>query len=551
MTIVEEIKGLGTIKQAIPAIKNNENLLDRLIKATNFLDNSYSVSARLYCLNNNITNTPLCSCKKPLKFFKYNKGFYKTCGDPECKSKTFKAAAIKANTNRDWVSTVKKMQATNLKRIGTVSNLSKDSASRKYATYKLKEKYGVDSPLKNKIILNKRNNTTLKRFNTLNMLSLEKVKHTIREKYDVEHPMHNDAIKEKSRINSAITKNKILYDRLKLMNLSIIQQNSNVFTLKCNTCNSKLTNIFKQTIHRSFLANESLCYKCNPVNRFRSKQENEISNYIKTIYKNEVQLNRKYLNGIEVDIIIPELKIGFEFNGLYWHSDIYKDRSYHLDKLRKINKLGYNLINIWEDDWYYKKDIIKSIIKSKLNLLETRIYARKCTIKEVDSKTSRNFLDTNHLQGNINAKYKIGLYYDNTLVSLMTFGTRNNNLELLRFANKLDTTVIGGASKLFKYFLKTYKSNKSIISYANRDHSNGNLYRQLGFNLIGETKPGYWWTDKKNKFNRINFQKHKLIKEGYDPSMSEDEIMYSRKFFKVYNTGNLKYEYKQQKRLEN
>jgi hypothetical protein len=155
------------------------------------------------------------------------------------------------------------------------------------------------------------------------------------------------------------------------------------------------------------------------------------------------------------------------------------------------------------------------------------------------------------LQGNINAKYKIGLYHDNILVSLMTFGTRNNNLELLRFANKLDMTVIGGASKLFKYFLKTYKSNKSIISYANRDHSNGNLYRQLGFKLIGETKPGYWWTDKKNKFNRINFQKHKLIKEGYDPSMTEDEIMYSRKFFKVYNTGNLKYEYKQQKRLEN
>jgi hypothetical protein len=133
----------------------------------------------------------------------------------------------------------------------------------------------------------------------------------------------------------------------------------------------------------------------------------------------------------------------------------------------------------------------------------------------------------------------------------MTFGKKRKILgqqssidtyELLRFCNVLKTNVIGSASKIFNYFIKNY-SFKSIISYANCDISNGNLYKILGFKEIGHTGINYWWANGRAKYHRSNFMKYKLIKEGEDPNNSEYEIMKKRGFHKIYGTGNIKYEY--------
>ena len=147
------------------------------------------------------------------------------------------------------------------------------------------------------------------------------------------------------------------------------------------------------------------------------------------------------------------------------------------------------------------------------------------------------------MQGFIPSSIKLGLYFENELVSCMTFGKRKGKCELLRFCNKIDTTIVGGASKLFKYFLENYSIKEDIISYANTDISEGNLYETLGFSLEGKTGIGYWWGKGNQKFNRERFQKYKLIKEGNDPNLTEEEIMYKNGFFKIYNTGNLKYKY--------
>jgi hypothetical protein len=149
----------------------------------------------------------------------------------------------------------------------------------------------------------------------------------------------------------------------------------------------------------------------------------------------------------------------------------------------------------------FKKDIVKSRIKNILGLTGNKIYARKCEIREVKSSESKLFLNDNHIQGNVNSKIKLGLYYNDELVSLMTFGSLRKNLnqssidnvyELLRFCNKLNCSVIGGADKLLKHFIKEYNP-KEIISYADRRWSQGDLYSNLGFTEITKNKPNYWY----------------------------------------------------------
>jgi hypothetical protein len=257
---------------------------------------------------------------------------------------------------------------------------------------------------------------------------------------------------------------------------------------------------------------------------------------------------RKIING-ELDIYIPDLKLAFEFNGLYWHNELYKDKNYHLNKTELCEKNGIQLIHIYEDDWIYKQDIVKSMILNKLGKTSNKIYARKCEIREItDNKLVREFLDENHIQGFIGSKVKIGLFHENELVSLMMFGKRRvamgkktseeGEFELLRFCSKLNTNVVGGGNKLFKHFVKNYDP-KMITTYTDRSWSNGNLYNQLGFKYEGKTDPNYYYIIDGIRHHRFNFRKDILVKEGYDPSLTEHQIMLNRKIYRIYDSGSL------------
>ena len=114
----------------------------------------------------------------------------------------------------------------------------------------------------------------------------------------------------------------------------------------------------------------------------------------------------------EIDIYIPQKRFGIEYHGLYWHSEIYKPKNYHLLKTNECNKNGISLIHIFEDEWLYKKEIVVSILLNKIKQINTNIYGRKCEIREISSKISKDFLNKNHIQGNVNSKVKIGLYYE-------------------------------------------------------------------------------------------------------------------------------------------
>lgn len=289
---------------------------------------------------------------------------------------------------------------------------------------------------------------------------------------------------------------------------------------------------------------------CPSCNRF-DKKENSIIEFLKKNYDGKiVKGDRTILYGQEIDIYLPELKIGFEFNGIYWHSELFKHRNYHFDKSMYSRERGISLTHIWEDDYENKKEIVESIILNKIGKSK-KIYARKCEIEIInDNKLIRDFLEKNHIQGFTGSIIKIGLFYNKELVSIMTFGGLRKHMsqkqeigtyELLRFCNKINTTVVGGASKLLNYFIKNYDASK-IISYSDNSRGHGNLYEKLGFKIINHGSPGYYWVVNGIRRSRYNFRKDILVGKGFDKSKSETQIMKSIGYYRIFDSGSSKWE---------
>ena len=295
-------------------------------------------------------------------------------------------------------------------------------------------------------------------------------------------------------------------------------------------------------------------FNLNRENTYVSKAQNNIKEYIENElgFKCSVN-NKKLLKGVELDIVIDNKNIAIEFNGLFYHSENSgKHSRYHLDKTIMSENKGFKLIHIFEDEWMNKKDIVKARLRNILGVDNTKIYARKCVIKEIDSKIKSDFLNKNHIQGDDKSSIRLGAYYDDELVGVMTFskfrkslGYSNNNndeYELLRFVSN---SVIGLVSKFLKHFIKKYQPYK-IISYADRRWSPialDTVYNKVGFKFIDSTKPNYWYTKNyKTREHRFNYRKDVLVSKGYDSNKTEFEIMSELGYDKIWDCGSFKYE---------
>lgn len=259
---------------------------------------------------------------------------------------------------------------------------------------------------------------------------------------------------------------------------------------------------------------------------------------------------KNIISPFEIDIYIPKLHLGIEYNGLVWHSEKFKEnaKTCHLNKLELCNNKDIRLIQIFEDEWLNKKNVVISRLKSILGCYDKKIYARKCEVVKLNYNEVMNFLNENHLQGSCHSKYQYALKYENEIVSVMTFGTTRQQKkynehyyetwELLRFANKLGYLVIGGASKLLNTFIKELDPYE-IISYADKRWSDGNLYFKLNFIRKHDSKPNYFYIFGKERKNRFLFRKSELVKQGYDKNKSEYEIMLERKIYRIYDCGTM------------
>lgn len=402
-----------------------------------------------------------------------------------------------------------------------------------------------------------REQNSLDKYGVKNPMQREEVvkilKQSILKKYGVDNPMKCEDIARKS----GKTRRKSSYVlRQNYENVEIITP-FNEFTGTHKTYKYRCK---KCKVIFSYNAQEPSriprCPNCIPINY--SKPENEIIKFIKSLENKIITNSRNIIHPYEIDIFIPDKRIAIEFNGFYWHGETKLEmnnqdgRKYHLKKHNMCIEKNIQLYQIFEDEWKDEnlKEITKSRIKSILGNCNKKIFARKTTVKEINSKEKNKFFLENHLQGKDSASVKIGLFYKNKLVSAMTFckpkffkKDDKKTFELSRFASKLNIQVIGGASKLLKYFIINYNP-KTIITYSDRRISNGNLYEKLGFLYDNKTGPNYWYFKSGKKYYRFNFRKSnlkKLFPKIYSDDKTEWQIMQEAGYDRIWDCGNDKW----------
>lgn len=310
-------------------------------------------------------------------------------------------------------------------------------------------------------------------------------------------------------------------------------------------------NIISQNFYNILLQNINEVNKNMPFHK-QSNDELEIIEFIKS-FGYEPSPNRKILNGKEIDIYIPELKIGIEYNGCLFHTEEYgKDKHYHLNKTNICEQQGIQLIHIFSDEYKNNKDLILKKIQHILGCDKgIKIGARKCKIKEINYNTALSFLNKYHIQGGVLSSIYLGAYYQDELVAVMTFlKEKDTDWNLTRFASHSDYICSGIGGKLFKYFITNFDFN-TIKSFADRRYSStikDNLYTKLGFILDKITPPEYRYYHPKQipeiRHHKFGFRKQILHKKYNLPlTMTESEMSKELGYQKIWDCGLLRYVY--------
>jgi len=487
-------------------------------------------SQKIYHYIYKIPDTVVCPvCKKDLcAFLSINKGYTRTCGPkcsmnhPETKknlqnSFMEKYGVTSPSQSKEVQETIKK---NNLAKYG-VTHTAKLKTVRDKTNATNQERYGSNSPTGSKEVRDKAKKTNLEKYGhenvAQNQVVKDKMAKTNLEKYGHENAAKSDIVKNKASIKN--NKKELEKYILKYPEFKIKATNKSILTITCiNGHDYQIyTGDFRQRTRRYGVENP--CVICNPID-VGSIAEKELIDYIKS-FGDECIINDREQIGRELDCYIPSKNIAIEYNGIYWHSDKFKGRNYHIDKKKKAYEKGINLIHVWEDIWILKKHIVKSRIKNILGYTSERIYARKCKIVKVEDLTVyKDFMEENHIQGFVNSKIVYALVYNGIIVSMMSFGharmitgkkKEEDVYELLRFCNKIDTNIVGGASKLFKHFLKEINPI-SVFSYASLDWSNLNdtVYEKLGFEYFKTTVPSNWYIKNRIRYHRLGIDKNTI-----------------------------------------
>jgi len=314
---------------------------------------------------------------------------------------------------------------------------------------------------------------------------------------------------------------------------------------KCNKCGGLFNKKWKE---------KSYGFDCPTCSNCSSKTEQAFADFIRSIYPKEIKRNdRTEIKPYELDVYLPQDKIAFEFCGNIWHCTKYsKDNNRHRDKHEMCEKASIRLITIFEDEWNNNKDICVSRINNLLGQITKKIFARKCEVKPIANKIALDFCDQNHIQGKGQAYESFGLFFEDSLVSVMTFSKPSvakhavgYDWELNRFCSVKDVVVVGGANKLLNQFRKQHVGEK-LITFCDLRWGTGNVYEKLSFNYVATTRPNYYYIGSYTKWerkHRFNFTKQKLIKLfGGEVTSTEQEIAEANELYRIFDCGHKKYE---------
>jgi hypothetical protein len=540
-------------------ISNDEIYIKKIMDATFFLQFDANLKVRLNYIKKGLTKQIVCkTCNEPVTNLK-SKFCSKKC---MYLSKEINDKKKRTNLERYGVEypsqsrNVKdKVKRTNIERYGVEYYIHSNVFKENYKE-SCRKKYGVDHHLSSNEIKRKREETTIERYGVKHISqvpsTIKNKKRTNLKRYGVEYPSQVKTIKDKVK--------KTTLERYGVENISqrhLSKENISVLTSKDALYERYIVKdvspkeIAKElNVTLSWVYSKLKHHNINLKPLTRSYGERDVFNFISSIYSGEIVQNaRDIISPLELDIFIPSLNIAIEFNGIYWHSELAgTPKDYHLNKTLRCEEKGVRLIHIFETEWEQRREIVKSRIRSLLGK-NMSIGARKCEIKEVSSREKREFFESTHVQGDCPSSINLGLYLKDNLVACMSFGRSRFNkeyeYELLRFSNGLNTTVNGGASRLFQHFMRNWNP-KSVISYSDRRWNTGKLYKKLGFDLKGSSKPNFWVFNDFILEHRLRYQKHKLAKilEEFDPEITAWENMVNHGYNRIWDCGNLVFEWK-------
>ena len=459
--------------------------------------------------------------------------------------------------------TQKKVEETNLEKYGVRRPLQSDDIQSKMKETN-KERYGAENPMQNSAIVDKVKQTCEERYGSSCVLHSAygeaKIRETMRQKYGV------DFFAE-----SAEWKSKVMNDPSKINNLMEFRSDPEGY-MKTHYSNTQisLSNLASELgIDSATVGQVVIAYNLsNYIAHVRSYMEKAIQSFLDTYDVEYIIDDRQAIKPLELDFYLPEYRLGIECDPTATHNSSVADpwgsgaklSSYHKKKTDMCEAAGITLFHIFGYDWSHHPDIILSMLRNMIGRSNFKVYARKCTVREVSAEEALAFLNANHRQGAAQSPIRLGLYCNKELISLMTFGKMRNTIgtgkedltdcwELVRFCSRLNTSVIGGASKLFSHFIELYHP-KQVRSFSDRAHTTGKLYKKLGFSELRRSEANYVWvevaTDKAH--HRVNAQKKNLKKflkdENIDLSKSEKQIMEEHGFVQVYDSGTITWEWR-------
>jgi hypothetical protein len=197
-----------------------------------------------------------------------------------------------------------------------------------------------------------------------------------------------------------------------------------------------------------------------------SKGEKELFNFISQFYKCE-ENNRKILGGKELDIYVPSIKVGVEYNGLYWHSNDRLKLS-HFDKLNLAASKDIHLIFIYENDWVDKKEVVKRKLKDNLKIKDvnfTDVHYKDLSIYVDNSPKIEKLFNQNSLEPFLRFDGCYVMKLGEDIVALASYREYKSGIlitEIVRPLNSIQTDYYDNFIKFFQNERKTFKIVASL-----------------------------------------------------------------------------------------
>ena len=454
-----------------------------------------------------------------------------------------------------------KIKKTNLRKYGCESYLStKEKQIKSIKTSR--NKYNTDFPSQSEEIKNKIQDTCLKRYGQSSHHTeewKEIVKKSVQKKYGVASVMQLKDVKEKQQ--DAVLKN--FGVKHPLQNQEIKEKFISTCIEKYGVSNYSQTEEYKekykQTCMKKYGVPHPMMNEDIKINALQNKidkygvlyanlgaGERDLGAYLKECTGLDFSPNVQILRGKEIDLFNEEMKLGFEYCGLYWHTELSKEprkRSYHYKKYKQCKDAGIRLITVFEDEWTQRNHQSKGVIKSICSDYDKKIPARKCKIENIDKNTGSVFLEVNHLMGiSSNAIKFLGLTFEDSLVGLLVLGRHHRQKgakTITRLCFKSGVQIIGGVSKLLKACKQYCKDNdiSELVTWSDNRWSEGNVYEKTGFSLDAELPPDYSYVNLKSSKKRISKQSQKKSKTGCPSTQTEREWCAEHDLARIWDCG--------------